>query len=103
MYAASDWYHIATTPDGMHVHYLDPDKLVDRAREYMLADSRLSEENAIAMAVGYYSEAIRKELGFPLEFPAVSGWSCAAAPGRPDKLLQTATLHEGLPEGAQQQ
>lgn|SRR5512138_3289544 len=102
MYAASDWYHISVTPSGVHVHYLDPDKLVDRARSYMLANPELGENDAITQVLGHYSEAIREWLGFPQEWLAASGWECRTAPGRPDKLPQTTVWHDDLPEGTQQ-
>ena len=98
-YAQVNWYHIAHTPDGVHVHKLEAEKLADLARELMAKGHYEDADRALADAVGKYAEAIRAELGFPDDFMSLGVWHSLVSPGEPHPtLMAVATVHDDLPE-----
>jgi len=98
-YAKDDeWYHIAHTPDGVHVHRLDQEKLVDLARQLMAQGMFEDADQAIAHAAGMFAEAIRGELGFPEDWLR-RHYDSTISPGVPhSQLMAIAIVHDELPE-----
>jgi hypothetical protein len=93
-----DWYHVATTPTGRHVHRLDPDVIDADAARRVADDPELSLEEAEAEAIDDQIQAIRDVLGFPLRqrWMRRKGWASTLAPGEPHpKVLyaQDTTVH----------
>ena len=98
-YAQVDWYHIAHTSSGVHVHRLEGEKLAGLARELMAAGHYEDADQAIADAVGKYAQAIRALLEFPEDYMNLGGWTSIVSPGEPHPdLMAIATLHDDLPE-----
>lgn len=95
-----DYHHIARTPDGVHVHRLDPLVVLARANALRADDPDLTEAEAIAEVHGEIVEAIHKMLGFPIRGRWFSrdGWDSQLSVGTPHPtLMAAATVHESLP------
>lgn len=102
-YAQEDWYHIAQTPEGVHVHKMDHKSLTDLAKQLLerglCGGTEDPQSEAITMAVGMYAEAIRRALEFPQEWLRAGDYNSSLAPGEPHAtLMAIATIHEDLPE-----
>lgn len=96
---ADDWYHIAHTPDGIHVHLMNAFQLATVAQQAMDINPELSERDAVAIAVDHYATLIRADLGYPPDHPFAPGWVSVLSPGMPHpSLMAQATYHEELPE-----
>lgn len=93
-------WHIAETPGGIHLHHLDPIALAQRADALRADDPDLSEDAAMAEAVGDAARAIQAWLGFAPRgrWLGRPGWRSSISPGDPHpKLLAAATVHDDLP------
>lgn len=91
-----DWFHVAETPAGIHVHRLDPEVIEAEAARRIADDPGLTLEAAEAEVVGDQVEAIRDSLGFPprMRWMSRPGWRSALSPGEPHaKTLAKATVH----------
>jgi hypothetical protein len=62
---AANWWHIAETPNGRHVHQLDTAAIDAYVVAEMAADPALDYDTAQAEAVGLLAQELRDELGFP--------------------------------------
>lgn len=100
-YTDQTWYHIARTPQGLHVHRLDPaavSALAGAALASIAKPSDADRESAEADAVGKLVEGVRRELGFPTGDEA--GWSSSLGPGEPHPSTLSAAVNvaSGIPD-----
>lgn len=104
MTIADNWWHLAQTPTGFHAHHVDPEELGELVEADRAADPEVSEQAAVADALGDLAEAIRRSLDFPPRnrWHDRDGWYSSITQGEPHpKYLEKATIHKGriLPEG----
>lgn len=95
-----DYYHIAQTPSGVHIHRLDPLAVLERAKALRADDPELTEPEAVAEVHGEIVDAIRTSLGFPIRGRWFSrdGWDSQLTVGEPHPtLMAAATVHDALP------
>lgn len=111
MNAYDNWWHIAHSPDAIHVHHLPPADLAGAARRWLAAHPNTddgqptSPQMATAEAAGAYAQAIRDALGFPTDWFHAEGWTSALSPGTPHPKLMARVCqgcdlpaHDGVPE-----
>lgn len=91
-----DVYHIAQTPDGVHIHGPLDGAIDALALQIQAAQKDMGPGEAQALATGEIVGRIRAELGFPEGFAGTPNdvWASHIAPGEPHpSLLDRAVLH----------
>lgn len=90
MDVSQDWYHIATTPDGVVIHKLPPD-------EAGASQERIDE---IITQRTELCERIRGLLNFPDDWMPHPDWHAHISPGEPhSRLMARATYSEKFAGG----